>query len=176
MLPLLLLLLFNKQCLNHLVFGQFLAIFLFLHCAYSREHCSFIVWPLITCLVSLESWEPVEFYDIIRITASCTLTVLGGLQYCFSSRPVTHNSKTKLIVVPWVTPYPLETLLSPSPRSCDALCKSRSTKHKRWSLQLLLCSDMSIRSGQGPFGYSKKDLWLPKMHTVNKSEPKHVEA
>ena len=75
-----------------------------------------------------------------------------------------------------ITPYPLQTLLSPSPRSCDALCKSRSTKHKRWSLQLLLCNDMSIRSGQGPFVDSKKDLWLPKMHTVNKSEPKHVEA
>ena len=39
-----------------------------------------------------------------------------------------------------------------------------------------LCNDMSIRSGQGLFGYSKKYLWLPKMHTVNKSEPKHVEA
>ena len=37
-----------------------------------------------------------------------------------------------------------------------------------------------IRSGQGPFGDSKKDLWLPKKHTLNKrfttQEPKHVEA
>ena len=39
---------------------------------------------------------------------------------------------------------------------------------------------MSIRFGQEPFGVSKKDLWLPKMHTVNKRftthEPKHVES
>ena len=112
------------------------------------------------------------------ITVSCTDTVLGRLQYCFSFQPITHTSKTKLIVVAWITPYPLKTPLSPSPRSCDAVCKSRTTKHKIWSLQLLLYNDMSIRFGQGPLG--DFDLWLPKMHTENKRftthEPKLVEA